>query len=127
MITMRDKKEHPLAVQVIAPPRASNRDIFALETAAHSLALDSRHPVALEMARTPQGRHFLLRATSRVALEHVADQIQARYPQATIVPLSTDPLTLAPDETVSVVELRPGAPSYLPLRIWRDREVQGEG
>src|SRR5260370_28247925 len=64
---------------------------------------------------------------SRVALEHIVDQIRARYPQATILPLSYDPLIRAPNETVSAVELCPGAASYLPLRIWRDRELQGEG
>src|SRR5579884_3235088 len=124
---MMTQEEQMLAVQVIPPPRASNREISALETAAQGLALDEKHPVALEIVRTQQGRHFILRATSRVALEHVVDQIQARYPQATILPLEQDPLTLAPDETVSVVELTPGAASYLPLRIWRDRELQSEG
>jgi hypothetical protein len=127
MTTKIWRKEQTLAVQVIPPPRASKRDICALETVAQSLALDSRHPVALEIARTPQGRQFLLRATLPVALNHLVDQIQARYPQATIVPLSSDPLTLASDETVSAVELCPGAASYLPLRTWRDRELQGEG
>ncbi len=127
MTPKRDTRHHTLAVQVIPPPRASHRDIQALETAAQSLALDSRHPVALEIARTPQGREFLLRATSRVALEHLADQIQARYPQASMLPVACDPLTRAADERISAVELRPGAASYLPLRTWRDRELQGEG
>ena len=127
MTTMICIEEQTLAVQVIPPPRASNRDLSALETAAQSLVLDSRHPVALEIARTTLGRHFILRATSRVALDHVTNQIQARYPQATFLPLGSDPLTLASDETISVVELRPGAASYLPLRTWRDRELQGEG
>ena len=116
-----------LAVQVIPPPRASNRDTSALETAAQSLALSAQRPVALEIARTQQGRQFILRATSQAALDHVADQIQARYPQATILPLSSDPLSLTPDETVSAIELLPGAASYLPLRSWRERELQGEG
>ena len=51
-------EEQTLVVQVIPPPRASNRDISAFETAAQSLALDARHPVALEIARTGEGRHF---------------------------------------------------------------------
>ena len=58
----------------------------ALETVMQGLALDTRHPVALEIARTENGRQFLLRATSRAALEHLAAQIQARYPQAKIQP-----------------------------------------
>jgi hypothetical protein len=120
-------EEQTLALAVIPPPRASNREISALETAAQGLALDAKHPVALEIARTSLGRLFILRATSHVALLHVADQIQARYPQAEILPLSQDPLTLASDETVSAVELTPGAPSYLPLRTWGERELQNEG
>jgi hypothetical protein len=99
----------------------------ALETVMQGLALDARHPVALEIARTESGRQFLLRATSRVALEHLAAQIQARYPQASIQPLACDPLDLKPGETASAVELRPGAASYLPLRAFRERELPTEG
>ena len=99
----------------------------ALETVMQGLALDTRHPVALEIARTESGRQFLLRATSRAALEHLAAQIQARYPQAIIQPLSDDPLILKPGEIVTSVELRPGAASYLPLRSFRERELPTEG
>ena len=70
---------------------------------------------------------FSLRATSRAALEHLAAQIQARYPQAIIQPLSDDPLMLKPGEIVTAVELRPGAASYLPLRAFRERELPTEG
>ncbi len=116
-----------LVVQVVPPRTASSRDIAALETVMQGLALDTRHPVALEIARTENGRQFLLRATTRAALEHLADQIQARYPQASIQPLADDPLDLRTGETVSAVELRPGAASYLPLRSWRERDLPSEG
>ena len=43
------------------------------------------------------------------------------------MPLVSDPLALAPNEVVSAVELCPGAAPYLPLRTWRDRELQGQG
>jgi hypothetical protein len=99
----------------------------ALESVMQGLALDTRHPVALEIARTESGRIFLLRATSHSALEHLAAQIQARYPQASIQPPACDPLIFKPGEIVTTVELRPGAASYLPLRSFRERELPTEG
>jgi hypothetical protein len=120
--------QEPCLVLQVIPPRAnSSRDIAALETVMQGLTLDARHPVALEIARTECGRQFLLRATSHVALEHLAAQIQARYPQASIQPPDSDPLVLKPGETVSAVELRPGAASYLPMRAFRERELPTEG
>src|SRR5438094_5585235 len=81
---------------VIVPRVTSTRDITVLETAMQSLALDKRHPVALELAATASSRHFLLRATSVMSLKHLADQVQARYPQAIIRPVSEpdDPLVI---------------------------------
>ncbi len=116
-----------LVLQVVPPRTASSRDMAALETVMQGLALDRHHPVALEMARTESGRQFFVRATSPAALEHLASQIQARYPQASILPLTDDPLVLKPGETVTAIELRPGAASYLPLRAFRERELPIEG
>src|SRR6266513_2879668 len=97
--TKIDVQEPCLVLQVVPPRANSSRDIAALETVMQGLALNTRHPVALEIARTESGRQFLLRATSRPALEHLAAQIQARYPQATLQPLAEDPLILRPGET----------------------------
>jgi hypothetical protein len=120
--------QEPCLVLQVVPPRAnSSRDMAALETVMQGLALDTRHPVALEIARTESGRLFLLRATSRTTLEHLAAQIQARYPQASIQPPTYDPLTHTSGEIVTAVELRPGAASYLPLRSFRERELPTEG
>jgi len=79
---------------VIVPRTSSTRDITVLETAMQGLALDAWHPVALELAATASSRHFLLRATSAMSLKHLADQVQARYPQAIIRPQAQedDPL-----------------------------------
>jgi hypothetical protein len=65
---------------VIVPRASSTRDITALASAMQGLALDTRHPVALELAATASSRHFLLRAASALSLRHLADQVQARYP-----------------------------------------------
>ncbi len=111
---------------VLVPRAASTRDIVALETAMQGLAQDDRHPVALELAATASSRGFLLRATSAMSLSHLCGQIQARYPQAIIQPVSheNDPLALRQGEKVSVIELCPGAAAYLPLRAFREREWQ---
>ena len=86
---------------VIVPRAVSTRDITVLETAMQGLALDSQHPVALELAATASSRHFLLRATSAMSQRHLVDQVQARYPQAIIRPVGQpdDPLALRKGET----------------------------
>jgi hypothetical protein len=122
-----DMQEPCLVLQVVPPRANSSRDMAALETVMQGLVLDTCHPVALEIASTESGRQFLLRATSHAALEHLAAQIQARYPQAMIQPPACDPLDLKPGETASAVELQPGAVSYLPLRAFRERELPTEG
>ena len=114
---------------VIVPRTSSTRDITVLETAMLGLALDARHPVALELASTASSRQFLLRATTAMSQRHLADQVQARYPQASIRALNQedDPLALREGETVSAVELCAGAAAYLPLRAFRERELLQEG
>src|SRR5260221_955382 len=64
-----------------------------------------------------------------MSLRHLADQVQARYPQAIIRQLAQedDPLALREGEVVTAVELRAGAAAYLPLRALRERELLQEG
>src|SRR5258708_27686126 len=104
------RNEEVLA-SVMVPRVTSTRDSTVLETAMQGLALDARHPVALEVAATASSRHFLLRATSAISQRHLADQVQARYPQAIIRPAgdTDDPLVLRAGEAASRVELRAGA------------------
>src|SRR5258707_6489084 len=116
--------EHYLAL-VLVPRAASTRDITVLETAMQGLAPDAKHPVALELAATASSRHFLLRATSAMSLRHLADQVQARYPQALIrlMTKAHDPLSLHEGDTVSVVELQAGAAGVLPHPARRAPEL----
>jgi len=125
----REAGSERFLASVIVPRATSTRDITALETAMQGLALDSRHPVALELAATASSRHFLLRATSAMSLRHLVDQVQARYPQAIIRPVSQqdDPFALREGEMVSAIELCAGAAAYLPLHAWRERELLQEG
>jgi hypothetical protein len=129
MQVQADSRNEVYLASVIVPRTSSTRDITVLETAMQGLAQDARHPVALELAATASSRHFLLRATSVMSQRHLADQVQARYPQAIIRPLTQedDPLALQEGETVSGVELRAGAAAYLPLRAFRERELLQEG
>jgi hypothetical protein len=92
----------------------------------HSLVLDKRTPVALEIVGTSKQRSFLIRATTQEGLEHAVTQLRARYPQADFRPVlpDDDPFVVNPDEVVSAVELKAGAASYLPLRSWEEDEDQ---
>jgi len=106
------------------PPRtASRREMAALETTMANLALDSHHPVALELAGSASGVSFLVRSGDQAALAHLTAQVQALYPQAEIVELAQedDPLRLEQGEAMTVVELTPGAAPYLSLRSWDTR------
>lgn len=116
-----------LALQVYPSRAESARDLTGLETAMQSLALDAHSPLALEIAATATSRAFLLRATNPVALQHLAAQMQSRYPQAQITSLPVDPLHLASSEECSAVELLPGAASYLPMRAFRAQDLLHEG
>src|SRR5260370_6064057 len=122
------RNENVLA-SVMVPRVTSTRDITVLETAMQGLALDARHPVALELAATASSRHFLLRATSAMSQRHLTDQVQARYLQAIIRPMGEpgDPLVLREGEAASAVELPAGAAACLPLPALRERALLQEG
>jgi hypothetical protein len=124
---MRTPKQAQFACAIVIP-RSHEQDEVALASAMHGLVLDARHPLALEIAGTPATKQFLLRATTIEAMQHAISQVRARYPQATITPLSGagDPFHLEPGEAVSATELRGAAPD-LPLRTLEDRELVQPG
>jgi energy-coupling factor transporter ATP-binding protein EcfA2 len=95
----------------------------------HSLVLDARHPLALEIVGSTTSKAFLVRATTPEALAHATSQLRARYPQAELVPVAADddPFRLEEGEAVSCVELASGAAAYLPLRTLDERERRQEG
>jgi hypothetical protein len=110
-----------VAMQVIPPTSAPPPDEEQLLSLMHTLVLDARHPVALEIAGTARRRCLVVRATTENALEQVRRQLLACYPQARCVPLADDPLRLHTEETVSGCELRLGTASFVPLRTWKGR------
>ena len=113
----------------IIPPRIGHRALTDIESAMHALVSAVGRPVALELIGTAEARRFVVRATTTADLKQVIAQLRARYPQAVFCPLdpADDPLQLRPGETVSLIELRPGAANYLPLRAWKERELEHEG
>ncbi len=117
-----------LAVEVI-PPRVGRRAFTDIESVMQALVSAVGHPVALDLVGTTDARRFLVRATSTADLARVVAQLRARYPQAAFHPLDAgnDPLRIDPGEAISALELRPGAASYLPLRIWKERDLEHEG
>lgn len=120
----RDGYVPGVVMQVIPPTSAPPPDEEQLLSLMHTLVLDARHPVALEIAGTARRRLLLVRATTEIALEQVRRQLLACYPQARCVPLTDDPLHLHAGETVSGCELRLGAASFVPLRTWKGRGKQ---
>lgn len=121
-------QEPELSFKVITPTSAV-REMAALEAAMQGLPLDERHPVALELAGTPGEQMWIVRATTPEALEHARRQIRARYPQVAFLPLKKgeDPLQLKKGETVTVIELTPGAASYVPMNPWKEESLSKEG
>lgn len=118
-----------LAIQVIPPRTTDERDVVILQVMMQSLVLDKENPVTLEITGEQTAKRFILRATRAASLDHVEAQIRLRYPQADIRPLlaDQDPWRLGPKEGVSVIELRPGAPSYLPYQDWQESEWSRQG
>lgn len=125
--SMSRAKQATYACAIVAP-RSQEKNEVALASAMHSLVLDAKHPLALEIAGTSTTKQFLLRATTAEAMNHAISQLRARYPQASIIPVSRadDPFHLGPEETVSSIELRGAAPD-LPLRTLEDRELAQPG
>lgn len=118
------------ALQVIAARGDDHhRESVALQAAMQSLVLDASHPIALEISGSTTEKRFVIRATKFAALEHARAQIHARYPQAQfrfICP-EMDHFAVRAKEAVTVVELRAGAPSYLPMKEVAHRELEQQG
>jgi hypothetical protein len=82
-------------------------------------------PVSLEIAGDHRGRRFLARAASAAERRDVVGQLGAAYPQAMLRPLGADedPAGLRPGEQLAACTLVLRHPPYLPLRTFRDDEV----
>jgi len=117
----------PELVEVVTP-----RTNAATMTPAENLfaAIPLAEPFGLEIAATSGARWFLARAGSPAMRQHLEDQLGAAYPQAELRRLDLDrypgldPARLGPGEQVIACALALRGPQYLPLRTFRDAEVE---
>jgi hypothetical protein len=112
----------------IVTPRTNAAVITPAENLLSAIALDEAF--SLEIAATASARWFLARAGNPAMRQHVEDQLAVAYPQAEIRHLdpagnpALDPAWRAPHEQVAACVLALRAPGYLPLRTFRDFEVE---
>lgn len=81
--------------------------------------------LSLEIAGDSESRRFLARAGSSSARRDLVGQLGAAYPQASLRLLAADrdPALVRPDEQTAACTLMLRHPPYLPLRTFRDDEV----
>ena len=116
----------PELVEVVTP-----RTNAAIVTPAENLlaAISMREPFGLEIAATDTARWFVARAEGPAMRRHLEDQLAVAYPQAELRRLDTDrfpgldPARRAPDEQAVARMLVLRGPLYLPLRTFRDADV----
>lgn len=112
----------------IVTPRTNTATITPAENLLSAISL--AEPFGLEIAATSSSRWFLARAESVAMRVHLESQLAVAYPQAEIRQLDLerypglDPAGLAPGEQVAACALSLRGPQYLPLRIFRDPEVE---
>src|SRR5262249_53017813 len=118
-----------------APPElveiVTSRTNAACITPAENLfaAISLAEPFSLEIAATRDARWFLARAASLAMRRHLEDQLAVAYPQANLRQLEVerypglDPARLQPNEQVAACSLVLRGPQYLPLRTFRDADV----
>ena len=130
--TRTPSAERSDAVRVITRG-VTSRPPAAVAFAMATLGLDSRHPLALEVAGDAQGVGYLLRGADAETLSHACREIQALYPQAELRPCvgRDDPMHLDRDEAMTVVELVPRGQPYLSLRTpderaWKSADTVGD-
>ncbi|HET8630723.1 MAG TPA: type IV secretory system conjugative DNA transfer family protein [Thermomicrobiales bacterium] len=109
----------------VVTPRTNGATLGAAENLLAALAL--AEPFALELAATAASRRFLVRAGTEELARHLAAQLGAVYPQATLRPLTGDPAEdpahIGAGERARACRLALRAPAYVPLRPFRDADV----
>jgi len=115
----------------IVTPRTNAAVVTPAEHLCGALAIGegTRSPegatVSLEIVGDHRGRRFLARALSASERRDLVGQLGAAYPQAALrpVPVEEDPAPVRPGEQVAACTLVLRHPPYLPLRTFRDDEV----
>ncbi|MDG6910212.1 MAG: hypothetical protein JRN08_07565, partial [Nitrososphaerota archaeon] len=129
-VTVERRRTSPQRTELVevVTPRTNTAIITPAENLLAAISL--REPFALEIAATSDVRWFLVRTASREMRRHFEEELGAAYPQAELRPLDLasypqlDPAMLGSDEQVAACALTLRAPQYLPLRTFRDVEVE---
>ncbi len=123
----RDAPVGPPELVEIVTPRTNAACITPAENLLAAISL--AEPFSLEIAATHEARWFLARAGSAAMVRHLEDQLAVAYPQAELRRLDAqrypglDPAQRMPDEQVAACALVLRGPQYLPLRTFRDADV----
>ena len=106
----------------VTPPRTGERTLLGVENLLQSIA--APEPFALELVGDERGVRLMIRCLDG---EVVRAQVGAHYPQARVRPVDVDPLLVRDHEQVWSLCLRSSGPEYLPLRVFRDRDLLDPG
>ncbi len=128
---MRRRDKQPAALQwelvEIVTPRTNTATITPAENLIAAISLPE--PFSLEIAASHTARWFLARAGSVAMRRHLESQVAVAYPQTELRPLDVerypglDPARFGSDEQVAACTLVLRAPAYLPLRTFRDVDI----
>ncbi len=114
----------PPVLLAVTPPRTGERTLLGVENLLSSIAVPE--PFSLELMGDASGVTLMARCLDD---QVVRRQLAAHYPQAGIhdIALDDDPLKLAPGEQAWAMNLRPGGPEYVPLRVFGDDDLLDPG
>ena len=117
----------PAELVEVVTPRTNAAIVTPAENFLAAVALPE--PFALELAASATARWLLVRAGGAAMRRHLEAQLAAAYPQAALRRLDLgrspglDPAGAGPDEQAAACVLALRGPAYLPLRTYRDPEV----
>ncbi|MDP9383552.1 MAG: hypothetical protein M3Q29_26090 [Chloroflexota bacterium] len=123
-----ERRRTPPATELteIVTPRTNTAAITPVENMLASIS--TREPFSLEIAATHTERRFLMRAASPEMSRRLTRQVSAAYPQAGLRPVdsTSDPALPNFGERVAACVMTLREPEYLPIRTFRDDDVDGE-
>ncbi len=119
----RAPKPEPVLLQ-ITPPRTGERTLLGIENLLQAIASDE--PFALELTADSDGVRLMIRTKQP---DLVRGQIASHYPQARveIIDEAADPVQIGEQEQAWTTRLRSSGPEFLPLRVFRDRDLLDPG
>ncbi len=119
----RAPKPQPVLLQ-ITPPRTGERTLLGIENLLQAIASDE--PFALELAADSGGVRLMIRTKHP---DLVRGQIASHYPQARVETIDeeADPMQIREHEQAWTTRLRSSGPEFLPLRLFRDRDLLDPG